>query len=260
MGEGISIDRCVGADRAAAYEAWADPTRIAGWWADESSGRMEPGATVTLGFRGFGAWPHTVDEALPGERLVLGNPAGGRQVITFSDEQGGGTRIRVVHEGCPDHAEARMVIESGWRLALASLAFYLDEPDRGAAQHRNVIVPARFEWDQVRELYSTEQGLASWLPGAPTLSADPLVEGSRATLPLADDRLLEGVVYCTNGHEVMFAWPEVDGVMTFKSFTMGPDSYSVALDLRAFGIDEAEADRLESVMATTLEPLVALLS
>ena len=47
--------------------------------------------------------------------------------------------------------------------------------------------------------------------------------------------------------------------MTFKSFTMGPESYSVGLDLRAWGIDDAAAERLESDMADALQRLAALL-
>src|SRR5271163_393292 len=116
-----------------AYDAWADPEKIAHWFPDHAEGKAEPGATITWIFDKFNfRVAYEVLIAQQGERFAIRwNPLPGRNAgmleVTLSKE-GGETVIRMVESGFREGAEWDAEFEgneSGWHMALAVLKHYL---------------------------------------------------------------------------------------------------------------------------------------
>ena len=112
-----------------AYDAWADPEKIAHWFPDSAEGRAEPGATITWVFDTFNyRVPYEVLVAQPPEKFtVRWNPPPGMNPgvleVTISKEAGD-TVIRLVNSGFREGAQwddEFEGIDSGWRMSLAKL-------------------------------------------------------------------------------------------------------------------------------------------
>jgi hypothetical protein len=103
-------------------------------------------------------------------------------------------------------------VVSGWKMALATLKYWLEHHDRATRTHRLVIEPAQYEWSALSTLFSTREGRRRWLE--PTLQADA-------------ETLVD------TGREVLLAWPQRQGVIGLKAFRMGPQPV-VAADLSSW--------------------------
>src|SRR5215813_1240915 len=97
------------ATRQQAWEAWADPEKIAQWFVDRASGEAKPGGTMTWFFDEFGyQLPYKVVDAQPGKRFVLkweapqGRPTGILEVTI--ERKGGATLVRLVNSGFREDA------------------------------------------------------------------------------------------------------------------------------------------------------------
>ncbi len=214
------------------WNAWAQPEHIAGWFADRAEGEPLVGSTITHFFDKLGlALPHEVIEATPGERLVLeGVGPGG---IPFVQEirvraDGGHTVLELVHSGFGNDADfddEYEGIDSGWQLALAQLAHYLERYYGNARTNYFALAPARFTWDQLAPRFRDAVGLAEWLTatGAIGDAGDPVA------LQLAHGAPLTGRVLARSSREVSVSWAEIDGALELKAFPMGPDRRVVAL-------------------------------
>ena len=93
-----------------AYDAWADPEKIAHWFPDRAEGKAEPGATITWIFDKFNyRIPYEVLIAQPAERFAIRwNPPPGMDAgileVTISKDAGE-TVIRLVQSGFREGAE-----------------------------------------------------------------------------------------------------------------------------------------------------------
>jgi uncharacterized protein YndB with AHSA1/START domain len=197
-----------------AWQAWADPQKLAGFFADRAEGDVTPGSTYTWFFDQFKyQLPYQVVEAIPGEKLALaanipGFPPGLIEITIHKD--GGDTVVRLVNSGFTDAVEFDEMFEgmdSGWEMTLATLKHYLEnawgQPRAGLLVMRG----ADFEYDRLLPHLRAPQ---EWLQ----------VETGRE---LAVTR-----------REVLVEWPASGGVIGFKAF-MGSSGRVIGLHPNAWG-------------------------
>lgn len=266
VGRAVRKEIRIDASPEAVWEAWAKPEEIARWFVDAAEGEMAAGETVTWVWEQFGyRLPIEVYEAEPGEYLAFGGrrPEGPPALQeVFIDRQGGSTVLRLVNSGFLEGAdwdEELEGVDSGWELALATLARYLERyAGRDRRHHLEMRPGEQFPYEAVVPLYTTRRGLERWIGGEAQPADEPLGRGSSVTLALGGpegELRLAGEVLAATPHELLLSWPEVDGVLGLKAFRAGPGR-SVALDWSSWA-ENAPASEVESWLAEAADRLAA---
>lgn len=252
-----------------AWEAWTEPEILSGWFTDRMTGRAATGGSVTWIFDRFGSkYPYDVLIADPPSRLVLkGNPVGRPPYILevrISAQPGGGSLIDVVNSGFAARAESPggggaddefEGVVSGWRMALAILAHYLERHFGRPRESFFAMQPARFEYETVRRYFTEAAPLGKWLTRSGSIGA----AGSPFSLVLRDGSPMTGVVLATTSREMALSWEEIDGAIELKSFQLSPRQRAVCVRGSAWGSDEERAARVERELASAIDRLVAAL-
>jgi uncharacterized protein YndB with AHSA1/START domain len=230
-----------------AWEAWADPQQIANWFVDRAEGIAAPGEVMTWFFDTFNyRLPVPIVEAIPGETFVTGSgDQPGPQELPYLMEititqEGGTTVLRLVNSGFSHDAKFDDEFEgvvSGWKMALATMKYWLEHYDRTQRTHRLAIEPANYTWESLRPLFGTAEGRRAWL--------EPL-------LP-ADTQAL-----VATGREALLAWPDQDAVLGLKAFRIGPQSV-VALDFSSWTADPARHQNISAELHAALVRLKTVL-
>jgi len=263
VGRTVRKEVRIDASPEAVYDAWAKPDEIARWFVDQAEGEMSAGATVTWIWEAFGyRIPIEVYEAERGEYLAFGGEPPGRppalQEVVIARE-GGATVLRLVNSGFlegPDWDEELAGVDSGWELALATLARYLERHRGRDRAHRLEMRPVEgMSYDAVVPLYTTRAGLETWTGGPARLGDEPLARGSSVALDPGAGLALDGEVLAAAPHELLLSWPETDGVLGLKSFKAGPRR-AVALDWSSWGGGET-SEEVERWMTAAVDRLAA---
>lgn len=233
-----------------AWEAWADPQKIANWFVDRAEGTATPGGTMKWFFDSFGyAMDVPIAEVEPGRSFVVSSgdqpgPDGLPYLMEITIEKDGGeTVMHLVNSGfseAPDKDEKARGVHSGWQMALATMKLWLERYPMRTRRHDIVVRPARYDAGVLRDLFATPGGRSLWLePDIPS----------------------RGEVLCDTGSEVLLAWDERDAAIGLKSFAMGPQQM-VALDYSSWPaegeMDDAEASKARLTRA--LDRLVETLT
>ncbi|HUH12407.1 MAG TPA: SRPBCC domain-containing protein [Longimicrobiales bacterium] len=228
----------------AAYDAWAEPDLIAGWFVQRAVGRAEAGARVRWIWDDFGVEEEQeVLVAERGRRLVLRAPGpdGGAQVLEVALEaDGAGTLLTLVHSGFGEAEDADQTFEgtsSGWNLALGVLAHWCERYYGAARSELMVLRRVPHACAAVQPYFGTPEGLARWLGAAPR-SGRELVRGRVESLR---------------------EWEAVRGTVELKAFADVPDECHVGLRVASWGLEQAELERLRPELEEAVERLVALL-
>ena len=250
----------VKASKEDAWNAWARPDRVRQWFADDAFleqahnsddpgeamrlDRQEPeaGDTLVHVFEGFGEHRYRVLESVPGECLVLDaqiGPQAFRQEIRVRQEQGE-TVISLVHSGFGDPSEPSDSddeqtegIDSGWVMAFAVLRDYLENYFGDEKTAVLVLLPAQFEYQELRDRQFLGDGLGEWLfEEAPQA---PLAVGQHIKGSLAFGADFEGEVLAVTDREVALRWPDLPGVLELKAFGMSPESRMAGLRVTGWG-------------------------
>jgi uncharacterized protein YndB with AHSA1/START domain len=246
-----------------AYDAWADPEKIAHWFPDRAEGKAEPGATITWIFEKFNyRIPYEVLIAQPAERFAIRwNPSPGMNPgileVTISKE-GGETVIRLVNSGFREGAAWDDEFEgtdSGWRMALALLKHYLENYFGTSRASFLVMRPAEFSFDQAVQLQRTAAGLKKWL----TKSGDYGQVGETFSLELQDSGKASGRVLAKTKRETTLSWAEIHGVLELKAFSMGPQKFLCVRGC-GWGLSAEKAKELEGQMERAVERLASALA
>jgi uncharacterized protein YndB with AHSA1/START domain len=246
-----------------AYDAWADPEKIAHWFPDRAEGKAEPGATITWIFDKFNyRIPYEVLIAQPAEKFAIRwNPPPGMNPgileVTISKE-GGETVIRLVNSGFREGAEWNEEFEgvdSGWRMALALLKHYLDNYFGTPRASILVMRPAEFSFEQIVPLHRTGGGLKKWL----TKSGEYGEVGESFALELQEGGKVSGRVLAKSNRESSLGWDEIRGVLELKAFRMGPQKI-LCVRACSWGLPEEKAKELEAQMQRAVERLAAALT
>jgi uncharacterized protein YndB with AHSA1/START domain len=246
-----------------AYDAWADPEKIAHWFPDRAEGKAEPGATITWIFDKFNYQiPYEVLIAQPAEKFAIRwNPPPGMSAgvleVTISKE-GGETVIRLVNSGFREGAEWDEEFEgtdSGWRMALALLKHYLENYFGISRASFLVMRPAEFSFEQVVELQRSAAGLRKWL----TKSGEYGEVGESFALELQEGGKASGRVLAKTKRETTLGWDEIRGVLELKAFSMGPQKMLCVRGC-GWGLSAEKAEELEGQMERAVERLSSILT
>ncbi len=245
------------------WDAWADPDLIAKWFVDKAEGKAEPGQVMTWIFESFGyRIPVPILEAEPGKSLVIGGEMPGRppflQEIDL-EQDGGKTVIRLANSGFgegEDWDDEYEGVDSGWVMALTTLKHWLENFREQPRTHVICMRPVPFEYAQVQPLFTSVEGLSSWLGDDIALSPTPLTEGGILTVTLPGNEKLEGKVIARTHREVLVDWPRKNAVLGLKCFK-GPDGRTVALDFNAWGLLETDATWARKTMEELVDRLAA---
>ncbi len=252
-----------------AWRAFADPQIVQGWFADEAEGRAVPGDTIVHRFPAFGMEVrHEVVESVPGERLVLrvnfpGRPPMTQEIVVRTEA--GETVIEMTNSGFGEEEwDGQWAgIDSGWKLALAQLRYYLENH---FARRRTVYFmarPAGFEWAQAAACFREPRRLADWLT-LPT-STNGSFAPDRVDQPVAFQlrelaQPLHGRVLALADHESLLSWDELEGALELKAFSAGPQHRMLALRLACWSGQPPARDVVNAWMAGALDRLVAAVS
>jgi uncharacterized protein YndB with AHSA1/START domain len=231
-----------------AWEAWADPQKIASWFVDRAEGEARPGAVMTWFFDTFNyRQPVPIVEATPGETFVVGSgdapgPQGHPYLmeITISKEEGD-TVVRLVNSGFSEDArfdDEYDGVVSGWQMALATMKHWLERFPDSPRRHVFVMEPSSFTYESLRPLYSTVDGRRLWL--------EPPI-------------CTEAEVLADTGREVLLACDVPDGVLGLKAFRMGPQQM-LALDFNTWAESPGDLDGTERTLRQALQRLQLLLA
>jgi uncharacterized protein YndB with AHSA1/START domain len=218
-----------------AWEAWADPQKIANWFVDRAEGTATPGSTMKWFFDSFGyAMDVPIAEADPGRSFVVSSgdhpgPDGLPYLMEITIEKDGGeTVMNLVNSGfseAPEKDEKARGVDSGWQMALATMKLWLERYPMRARRHEIVVRPASYEAGRLHELFATARGRSLWL--------EPDIASA-------------GEVLCDTGTEVLLSWDSRDAAIGLKAFAMGPQQM-VALDYSCWPaegeVDDADASK-----------------
>jgi uncharacterized protein YndB with AHSA1/START domain len=255
----ISID----ASPQEVWDAWAKHDRIDKWFVDRQSGDMDRDAIVRWAWDAFGIDLEIhVFEARRGEYLAFGggedaSPRALQEIVLRQD--GGSTVLHLANSGFLDGEawdEEFRGVESGWRMALATLKYWLERHRGEPRTHVLAVRPAGFEYDDVTRLYSTSEGLTRWL--AVRADPDELREGAAVALDLVGGERLTGEVVARSATELCMSWTQMRGLLTCKAFKMGP-MRAAGLAFDGWGLDDAQQHRVRSVLESAADRLRALL-
>jgi uncharacterized protein YndB with AHSA1/START domain len=246
-----------------AYDAWADPEKIAHWFPDRAEGKAEPGGTITWIFDKFNyRIPYEVLNALPAEKFAIRwNPPPGMNAgvleVTISKE-GGETVIRLVNSGFREGAEWDEEFEgtdSGWRIALALLKHYLENYFGIPRESFLIMRPAEFSFDHAIQFQRTAAGLRKWL----TKSGEYGEVGEYFALELNEGGKASGRVLAKTKRETTLGWDEIHGVLELKAFSMGPQKMLCVRGC-GWGLSAEKAKELEGQMERAVQRLAGAVS
>ena len=227
------------------WKAWADPQDIANWFVDRAEGDGKAGQTMRWFFDTFGyVMDIPVVESEPGKIFSVAGDDGPDGMpylmeITISKD-GGDVVMNLVNSGFSEDPKKSETFEgtvSGWKSALATMKFWLENYPLRKRHHDLVVRPANWTRPALRELYATREGRARWME--PDLPAT-------------------GEVLCDTGTEVTLSLPGRDGIIAAKAFTMGPQ-YFVGLDQMVWTEAGATPEDAKARLNRALDRLVPLL-
>lgn len=244
-----------------AWEAWADPKKIAQWFTDRATGEAVPGGTITWYFDRFNyAIPYEMLEAVPGERFSIKWSAPGRDpgiLEVIIERDGGETLIRLVNSGFRESAqwdEEYEGTDSGWRMALAIQKYYLENHFGQPKTDFLGLRPASFSYDRLRPYFLEPARLAQWFSKSGSIGA----VGEPCRVSLRNGGELNGRVLAITKWEVALSWEEIAGTLELKGFSMGPQRM-VGIRGISWKLPPAEMKQIEDRMGTALERLAGLL-
>jgi uncharacterized protein YndB with AHSA1/START domain len=239
------------------WAAWTEAQHVRRWFADEVKGDAIEGQVVTWIFERFRLEiPSTVMEATAPRRLVLradtGAPASLLQIDITAVE--GATIVEVQNSGFAED-EAFEDASSGWRMALAILALYVE---RHFGEDRNsflAVTEGQFGYEHVYGYFRDPELMKAWL----TTEGAVREPGDSVRLILRDGRVLTGRVLAATGREVALEWSEIGGVLELKAFAFGEGKRALCLRGSGWGLARDEAAHIETSLAAALDRLRAVL-
>jgi uncharacterized protein YndB with AHSA1/START domain len=242
-----------------AWEAWADPKKIAQWFVDRASGEAKPGGVMTWFFDDFGfKLPYQVLEAKAGQSLLLKwNPPQGPSVIheVRIERQGGKTVVRLIESGFQQGAEwdeQYEGVDSGWKSALRILGHYVENYFGRNRKVALLVRPASFEYSDIRPYFFQADKLAMWL----TRSGAMGNEGELSELELWDGGRLTGEVLAVTKRELAASWHQMEGALEMKAFSMGPQRM-LGVRLMSWKNEENSFKRARRALNQAVERLAA---
>lgn len=250
----IRISQKIPASLEALWVACATPSGIAGWQADRVSGSIQEGESVGLGWPDLGVSIRLdVLELSEGKSVVFGH---GESRVRFDVRDG---EVELSHSA-PFEEDEELGTESSWRLALGTLAHYLD---RYAGQSREtvwIVKPASTSAEAAHAFFTLPDALGAWLGRA---SAPLGAVGSRYRIALGSGGSMSGVVLAhTEGRDLALRWDEANySVITFRTLPSPNGEHERLLVISWSRWQELDnAERIAGELDGALSRLVQLLN
>ncbi len=208
MEEVIRLSQRVAAPATALWRAVATPAGLSTWQADEVTGEVRAGRTLTMRYRGLGVSVVLDVAAVEEGRRVVLTAGASRLELRVRD-----AAVDLEHHGLAPGDEAEGT-RSSWRVALATLTEALerhrDQPRRVHVVSGPTLAPA-----ELCHVFFTEPAaLRRWLLCDGAL--DPAGEPARVRFawgPLATTR----IVARTPGRDVALAWDDGASVIALRT-------------------------------------------
>jgi uncharacterized protein YndB with AHSA1/START domain len=243
-----------------AWEAWADPQKIAGWFVDRATGEGKAGGIMTWFFDDFGyQLPYQVVDAVPGSLFVLkwDPPQGDSGILEVRiAREGGATVVRLINSGFREDAkwnEEYEGVDSGWRMALALLKEYLENYFGRNKKTLLILRPASYAYEQLREYFLDSAKLSQWL----TTSGGIGKPEDACELVIRDGGKLSGRVLAVTKWEAALSWKEIGGTLELKGFSMGPQRM-LGVRVMIWNPDSAASARVKAQMEAAVGRLAAI--
>lgn len=217
---------------------------------------MEAGETLGLGWPDLGVSIRLdVLELMHGRRVVFGH---GDARVSFELREG---EVELSHSAAFDEDE-ELGTESSWRLALGTLAHYLD---RHAGQERAtawLVKPAKTTAEAAHAFFTLPDALGAWLGRSAAAIGGP---GSRYRIALGSGGSMSGVVLAhTEGRDLALRWDEAAySVITFRTLPSPSGEHERLIVIswsRWSELDNAEriAGELDGALARLVQVLGAV--
>lgn len=251
------------APAARVFDAWAEPDHLERWFTDRVTGWPGVGSHLNLTWKNFGfSVPYKIAVMKPPEKLVLKTRLSGvgTQVLTVNLARRAPKTIVSVSESGPENHKSDPLesgVDSGWSMALGVVKLYIERYFGKPRTTFFAMLPAQFQYDQLRPLYNTEEGLKRWLTvgGAP-----PGQAGEPYRFQLDDEQTMSGHVLAHTHHELALSWDEIDGYLELKSFPTGGENKGLCLRGSTYRPSEHSSEDLEKYVKDLLVRLFAALS
>jgi uncharacterized protein YndB with AHSA1/START domain len=206
----IRISQKVSASAQALWQACATPSGIAGWQADKVTGAVETGQTLGLGWPDLGVSIRLdVLERLEERLVVFGH---GESRVRFEVRDG---EVELSHSA-PFDDDEELGTASSWRLALGTLALYLDRHEGLDRETVWLVKPAKTTAEAAHVFFTLPDALGMWL-GKATAPIGNV--GSRYRIELSGGGSMSGSVLAhTEGRDLALRWDEANhSVITFRT-------------------------------------------
>jgi uncharacterized protein YndB with AHSA1/START domain len=249
----IRISQKIPASLDALWLACATPSGIAGWQADQVTGVVQAGESLGLGWPDLGVSIRLdVLELHEGRRIVFGH---GDSRVRFEVREG---EVELSHSA-PFEDDEELGTESSWRLALGTLAHYLD---RYAGHEREtvwLVKPAKTTAEAAHAFFTLPSALGAWLGRSASALGDV---GSRYRIELGSGGSMSGVVLAhTEGRDLALRWDEANySVITFRTLPSPTGEHERLLVISWSRWSELEnAERIAGELDGALARLVQVL-
>lgn len=242
------------------YLAWTEPDHLKKWFTDEVKGWPGVGSDLAFTWKNFGfSVNYKIAELRPDEKVVYKTrlPGVGTQVLTVTLARRAPRTIVTVTEAGPENHKSDPYIsgvDSGWMMTLGLLKLYVEQYYGKARERFFAMLPAQFEYETLRRLYATTEGLKQWL----------IVDGEAATeagqeyrYTLDSGETMSGQVMAISHHEILWSWKEIEGYLELKSFPTGGDNKGLVLRGATYMPDKFSAAEIEVKIKDTLVKLFA---
>ena len=245
------------------FQAWSDPDHIARWFTDAVSGWPGVGSTLTFSWKNFGfSVEYKLAEMRPDTRLVYKTrlPGVGTQVLTVVLARRAPKTIVTLSESGPENHKSdpkESGVDSGWEMSLSLLKYYVEKQFGRDRETFFAMLPAHFEFPVLRNLFTTAEGLNSWIN---LESAPPEKVGDEVKLRLDDGSHISGTVLALTHHEMSLSWDEIDGYLELKSFPTGGNNKGLCLRGGTFNPSSHDIDEIEAKVKDLLVKLFAALT
>jgi len=217
------------------------------------TGAVRAGETLGLGWPDLGVSIRLdVLELLEGRRVVFGH---GESRVRFEVRQG---EVELSHSA-PFEDDEEQGTESSWRLALGTLAHYLERYPGQKRETVWLVKPAVTSAEAAHAFFTLPDALGAWLGKA---GAAIGAAGSRYRITLGSGGSMSGVVLAhTEGRDVALRWDEADhSVVTFRTLP-SPDRQKERLLVLSWSrwSEPENAERLAGELDGALARLVQVL-
>ncbi|MEO8200119.1 MAG: SRPBCC domain-containing protein [Gemmatimonadota bacterium] len=257
LGRCIEVAIVTRATPARVWDAWTDPDRLVEWFADRVEGSLEEGRIAWSFERLKSTMAFRVVAVTVGARLLLESlDREPRRLELLIGGVPGGTEVRVIDSGFSNAGaedEDFVAADSGWRIALPILRYYVEFHFNQPRESFFVLRPARFTPSLLSRLYREPDGLKEWLSDGGSLGTP----GGRVHLALKDGETLRGDMLADTGTELAMAWDEIAGVLQFKTCVLPGEvgTRSVYLHGWGWGISGDRARHVERRLSEAVDRL-----